>query len=549
MVKCGYYFALYCSNDGYLYKFQKIVNMKKTVLSLFLFSLVIAGFSQTAFTAGNLAVVRVVGPLINTGNAVIIDEFLPAGGAAVQSIALPSTGTNKLVSAGSSPSEALLTRSVDGTAIMVAGYDAAIPYASSLSATASATVSRTIGVIKYDGSVDVTTKLSDFSTGSNPRSVASTDGTTFWACGGAGGIRYAALGTTSSTQVNTTTPVNLRQIAIFNGNLYFTTASITTGLDSLSGGGLPTTAGQTPVNIFPTLAGSSPYGFALNSTGDVAYIADDRNTGPGGIQRWTRSGTVWSLAYTLGTGVANIGARGLAVDFTIPTAPVIYATSSEATANRLIKITDDLSGTSAATTLATAPAGSAFRGMSFAPKAGVLGVRFVSFTGNSTNSGFNLKWVTANEQSVSAFTVQKSKDGLTFEDINSTAAHNDNNGAEYHFNYNGTDKGFVYFRIKATELSGRTFYTGIIRSDIKDAHSFNLYPTVSTGNITLDYGAAGTSGAISILNNSGSEVFRKNVAAGTSGETISVQQLAPGTYFVKYAAANCTVQTLRFVKQ
>src|SRR5262249_9217231 len=87
----------------------------------------------------------------------------------------------------------------------------------------------------------------------------------------------------------------------------------------------------------------------------------------GGIQRWDFNGSSWSLSYTLGTGVVNVGARGLAVDFS-GINPMIFATTSESVSNRLITITDTGSGSSA-TTLATASLNTIFRGLDFTPTA------------------------------------------------------------------------------------------------------------------------------------------------------------------------------------
>jgi hypothetical protein len=97
----------------------------------------------------------------------------------------------------------------------------------------------------------------------------------------------------------------------------------------------------------------------------IAYVADDTTSSAGGIERWDLSGSTWSLTYTLGTGAANIGARGLAVDFSGAN-PVIYATTAEGTANRLITITDTGAASTAAT-LATASANEIFRGLEFTP--------------------------------------------------------------------------------------------------------------------------------------------------------------------------------------
>ena len=96
-------------------------------------------------------------------------------------------------------------------------------------------------------------------------------------------------------------------------------------------------------------------------------VADDTASAAGGIQRWDFNGSSWALTYTLGTGAANLGARGLAVDFSGAN-PVIYATTAEGAANRLITLTDT-GAASSATTLATAPANEIFRGLEFTPTA------------------------------------------------------------------------------------------------------------------------------------------------------------------------------------
>src|SRR4051812_36707728 len=72
-----------------------------------------------AFTPGDLVIYRVgtgTGSLVNTGNAVFLDEYTTAG-ALVQSVAMPTTasGSNKpLIASGTATSEGLLTRSTDG---------------------------------------------------------------------------------------------------------------------------------------------------------------------------------------------------------------------------------------------------------------------------------------------------------------------------------------------------------------------------------------------------------------------------------------------------
>src|SRR5262249_7862810 len=148
------------------------------------------------FTPGDIVVYRVgtgSGSLTNTGNAVFLDEFSPAG-ALVQSIAIPATaaGSNKpLIASGTATSEGLLSRSADGRYLVLTGYGTTVGGATSLSGTTATAVPRVVGRVDSAGAVDTSTALTDFASGNNPRSATSNDGAEFWVAGGAGGVRYA----------------------------------------------------------------------------------------------------------------------------------------------------------------------------------------------------------------------------------------------------------------------------------------------------------------------------------------------------------------------
>ena len=333
---------------------------------------------MAAFTPGNLVIYRVgdgSGSLVNTGNAVFVDEYTPAG-VLVQSIALPTTdsGANQsLIASGTATSEGLLTLSADGHFLLLTGYDATPPQ-TSLAGTSAATVNRVIARIDAAGSVDTTTALSDYADANNPRSVASTDGIDIWVTGGAGGIRYTSYNDAdpdTSVQLSTTV-TNLRQVAIFDGQIYVSTSSGTAVRIGTVGTGTPTTAGQTisPLPGLPTSTGS-PYGFFLaDLTASVAgldtlYVADDG----AGILKYTFNGMTWAADGA----IAAMGYRGLTGSVS-GTSVTLYTTTggSGAGGGGTLSTVTDASGydgtlSGSLTTLATAAANTAFRGVAFAP--------------------------------------------------------------------------------------------------------------------------------------------------------------------------------------
>ena len=344
--------------------------MKRSLL-LALLSGVAVGSIHAQFVAGDLVVDRIgdgTQTLANTGNSVFLDQYTTAG-AAVNTVAIPSTGATALIQSGTAGSEGALSLSQDGSQLIVAGYNVAIgSSATSISAATSATVPRGVGSVNAAGTYTFVTPTTAFSA-NNIRTATLGSGGNYYAGGGNSGtviVNGGGAGTAAQTQT-----ANTRVNNVFNGILYFSTGSATgnAGAGIYSVGRTPVGAGSTPTLTLATGTGASPYDFALNPNGTILYVADDRASAAGGIQRYDLTNGAFTLTYTLGTGVANIGARGLAVNFS-GTNPVVYATTAEATNDRLITITDT-GAASAATTLATSGTNELFRGLDFAPGAAV----------------------------------------------------------------------------------------------------------------------------------------------------------------------------------
>ena len=335
-----------------------------------------------SITGGNILVERVgdgTTALSSASTQVAIAEYARTGGSAVQTIALPTTGANQVTDSGSATSNGYLN--VYNGVVGIPGYNSASGTASVASAN-----TKVGTVLGQDGLVASRTSFPaapviPFS-GNNFRSMIATGSDTFYATGNGsgttGGVWYASGGT--FTQISTTV-TNTRNVEIYNGQLYFSTGSGTPGVHMV-GSGLPTSSGQTANVAIGTGTGASPYGFVMfdtdgNGVLDRAYIADDRTSAGGGLQKWTFNGTSWSnswsllvngsnaLSGTAGTGYA--GLRGLSGSFSNGVA-TLYATTSETSNNRMISIVDTgVSTPSSATQLATAGANYVFRGVDVFP--------------------------------------------------------------------------------------------------------------------------------------------------------------------------------------
>jgi len=340
--------------------------------------------SGSSFAAGNLAVLRIgdgAEALASSGNSVFIDQFT-TNGTLAGSIAIPDNATNALLVSGSASSEGALTRSADGRLLVIGGYNIALTNSSSSLANSSATnVPRALGVVDASGNFALVGVTTNQYGGNNLRS-GTTDGRgNYWGAGATSGTFYFGNGPTNTVQTNI---VNSIVIQALGGNLYFSTAKITPGIWKIPG--TPAIPAANAAVFLSAGSKASPYAFAFNANATTAYLADDTLKGTGGIQRWDFTGGAWAMTYAI-TSLTNIGARGVAVDFSGAN-PVIYATTAETAANRLVSITDT-GATATATTLATAGMNQIFRGLAFTPNTAANPQIFGTV---KNSSGFVITW-------------------------------------------------------------------------------------------------------------------------------------------------------------
>jgi hypothetical protein len=369
-----------------------------------------------SFTPGNVVIYRVgdgTSVLTNLGNTVFLDEYT-ANGTLVQSIMMPTNqaGANSpIVISGTATSEGQLTLSADGQYLIMAGYATNSAYYSvgttSLPNTSSTAVPRIVGRVDYDGNIDTSTVLTNFSNGNNPRCAASTDGVNIWVGGAQGGVAYTTLGSAAVTTLNnisgTTTnkPTNIRYVDIYNGQIYCSTEKTTNGIYTV-GIGEPTTTGQVMTLIQPA---GGPGGVmfltlqAGNTNVDTLYYADDGSgSSAAGIYKFSLVDSSWVQnggPITVDFGVAGLTAS---VDLSDGTTNVhLFAvtqgpTGSSLNGSDLYEFTDSSgyngSVSGSATMIATAAANTAFRGVAMAP-ANTFHVLGVSKQGNDLNVTWN----------------------------------------------------------------------------------------------------------------------------------------------------------------
>ena len=160
------------------------------------------GAGQVAITAnvgpfapGNIVVERLgdgIESLSGNGNTMFMDEFV-TNGSPVQSIKIDDSSSSALIDSGTAKSDGGMTLSADGRFLCFPGYNIAQASSSStLTASASSSVPRGIGIVGATGTYTLAATSTTAFNNNNIRGAATDGNTNFWGSGntGSGGIYY-----------------------------------------------------------------------------------------------------------------------------------------------------------------------------------------------------------------------------------------------------------------------------------------------------------------------------------------------------------------------
>ena len=161
---------------------------------------------------------------------------------------------------------------------------------------------------------------------------------------------------------------NTRRLEIYNNQLYVSAAATGIfGVATVGSPGPPTTTGQTVTILpgMPTTTGPSPIDFWFADP-NTLYVADDRTSTSGGLQKWVLSSGTWSLVYTKNIDTTNDtidnGLRGLTGSVDLLGNVTLFGTSTfgtAGTANFLVGISDTLANVNPANVTVNSLASSA----------------------------------------------------------------------------------------------------------------------------------------------------------------------------------------------
>jgi len=168
-----------------------------------------------------------------------------------------------------------------------------------------------------------------------------------------------------------------------------------------------------------------------------------------------------------------------------------------------------------------------------------LPVTLTSFNANCENHAVRVNWKTATEQNSSHFTLERSRNGLNWDEVKTLSAGGNTSipqmyNVEDYFSFNSTG----YYRLRQVDFDGTEEMFGPISINCSnDENSLTVYPNPTQSNFTvlIKTNKIIDNGHILIYDLSGKEVIREsiNILTGTNTFNFESNGLASGSYIIR----------------
>lgn len=185
-------------------------------------------------------------------------------------------------------------------------------------------------------------------------------------------------------------------------------------------------------------------------------------------------------------------------------------------------------------------------------QAAALPVLVKTFTAQRVDNGVDINWATSLESNSSFFTLERSSDGMRFNQLTMVPAAG-NSSTERKYKYldnNLPGSPYVYYRLTQTDKDGKKQVFGIRKVYIgTNGFEVRVYPTITTGSLTLEVqGVTSDPLTLRIVDLSGKLLKLQIIAPRQNRVSLDVSGLAKGMYII-HASNNVYQYTTKFVKQ
>ena len=174
-----------------------------------------------------------------------------------------------------------------------------------------------------------------------------------------------------------------------------------------------------------------------------------------------------------------------------------------------------------------------------------LPIDLLNFSGKVEGVAIRLDWTTVSETNNDYFTVERSKQGLNFEDVtNVDGAGNSNTTLNYRIYDENPLPGVSYYRLKQTDFDGNYQYSNIIPIQFISTATINVFPNPLAGTtLNIAFEESAEEEILVTLNNTfGETVYSKMLLVEQQHgfvTTIDLEnRITPGLYYIIGSSKN-----------
>jgi Glycosyl hydrolase catalytic core len=180
-----------------------------------------------------------------------------------------------------------------------------------------------------------------------------------------------------------------------------------------------------------------------------------------------------------------------------------------------------------------------------------LPIELSNFRSNKVKDKVLLTWETQTEVDFSHFVLERSTNGTAFYDIAKIDGSKRPTGSNYNHTDDTPDATTTnYYRLKMVDVDGSFGYSNILSESFEASDALlTVYPSVSTGNkVEAVFKEVSEAAQLKVFSSTGQLLIMYNFSAGATTQTIDIEPLAKGTYFL-ILQDRSTIQSRKFVKQ
>ncbi|MEO8086690.1 MAG: T9SS type A sorting domain-containing protein [Bacteroidota bacterium] len=174
-----------------------------------------------------------------------------------------------------------------------------------------------------------------------------------------------------------------------------------------------------------------------------------------------------------------------------------------------------------------------------------LPIELLSFSASQNNTAVDITWQTATETNNDYFTIEKSKDGIDFENAGTiNGAGNSTQTLNYNFEDRHPYTGFSCYRLKQTDYDGQFSYSDVVSVKFQEKDLFYLYPNPAKDQVSILWPDKNqVSRQVMIYDMMGRLVYTFNeVGIEKETTTIDMRNFPKGIYTIQLTSENIVEQ-------